>query len=166
MNNYVNVDTKERFRNTVYTGSTEYYQENPVQAELNAILANNDNFASEVVEDADLMPSQTTLEYKGTSNAEVFNTRTTTYSSVETNVKYKISAKGKVLIAVYVLLITMIFAFIAFNANFLRSLDGKIKTAEEEVANLQLDLEESLEKLNQASSDETIIEEAKKLGMI
>ena len=44
--------------------------------------------------------------------------------------------------------------------------NGKIKTAEEEVNNLQLELDESLEKLNKASSDETIIEEAKKLGMI
>ena len=166
MNNYVNVETKEKFGNSVYTGNTGFYQDNPVQAELDAILSNNSvNFATEEVENADLMPSQTTLEYKGTSSTDVF-TATKTYSSVEVNTKYKISTKGKVLIAVYVLLIAMIFAFIAFNANFLRSLDNKIDTANEEVANLQLELDESLEKLNQASSDESIIEEAKKLGMI
>ena len=166
MNNYVNVETKEKFGNSVYTGNSSFYQDNPVQAELDAILSNNSvNFATEEVENADLMPSQTTLEYKGTSSTDVF-TATKTYSSVEVNTKYKISTKGKVLIAVYVLLIAIIFAFIAFNANFLRSLDNQIDTANEEVANLQLELDESLEKLNQASSDESIIEEAKKLGMI
>jgi len=110
-----------------------------------------------IVKDSKLsMPSDTTLEYtdyKGQvdSFAE---------SLVVTKEKYSISSRGKALIALYAFLLISIFAFIIFNAAYLRGLDRKIQKAQGEVASLEEVVYEKEIELQNAKNIENILKKA------
>lgn len=115
------------------------------------------------VEEIDLCPSSTTMQFKEEMDeAEVFkDVREQTVTS------YKINAKGKLLIAVYALVVVTLFALIVMNTRALKTLDADIANMKESVALLQQEGERVQDDLAYASSEENIINRAEnELDMI
>ena len=114
------------------------------------------------VEDADLCPSSTTMQFREENAAvEIYHD-----IKKEATTSYKINTKGKLLIAVYSLVIITLFALIFMNTRALKSLDNEITQMNGDVENLQQQVVGLDEQLEYYSSEEHIIEQAKKLDMI
>ena len=153
MYNYGNRDKQEELRTAIRTKEyTAHYEEENSFANLL-----EDNFA---VETEDVMPSSTTLGYKGEYENYLQNKNVEKAKAVVTKERYTISAKGKALIAVYAFILISIFAFIIFNATLLRSLDKKLDKSKTDVAVKQEEVVALQENLEQLSSNENVIKEA------
>ena len=115
------------------------------------------------VEESDLCPSSTTMQFKGEkAEAEVFRD-----IHEEAATSYKINTKGKLLIAVYALVIVTLFALIILNTRALKSLDADIENMNASVAQLQSQSVRLTEDLEYISSDENIMDRAEnELNMI
>lgn len=154
MYNYGNRDKQEELRTAIRTKEyTARFEEENSFADL---LEGN-----AVVETADVMPSTTTLGYKGEYEHYLHNKNIEKVKeSVSTKEHYTISAKGKALIAVYAFILISIFAFIIFNATLLRNLDKKLDQSKANVAIKQEEVVELQANLDQLSSNENVIKMA------
>ena len=121
----------------------------------------------------DLMPSNTTMQFDKNGNPEIFEDVRSLNKGVskenrdenKTRREYSISAKGKVLIAVYALVVTTIFSLIILNSRMLKKLDNSINNYSSQVSELSKEYTQVMEELDVAMSDETIIEKALQMGM-
>ncbi len=152
MNNYGNREKQEELRTAIRTKEYTRFEEENSFANLLA-----DNVA---VENEDVMPSSTTLGYKGEYENYLNNRNAEKEKMVATKERYTISAKGKVLIAVYAFILLSIFAFIIFNATLLRNLDKKLDRTKTEVVTKQEEIIALQDDLNVLSSNENVIKEA------
>ncbi len=112
----------------------------------------------------DMTPSKTTMQFLNMQREDFEEVKGET--EIGSDKKYRINTKGKVLIAVYALVVVTIFSLIVLNARMLRNLDTTIekKTAEVQVLN-----EENMtlnEELEYAKSDDVIMAQAEGLGLI
>ena len=80
--------------------------------------------------------------------------------------KYKINTKGKVLIAVYALVIVTILSLIVINSRMLRSLDNSISGYTGKITELTEQYTNVNAELDYVKSDEVIIEKAEAMGMV
>ena len=152
MNNYGNRDKQDELRTAIRTKEyTRYEEENSFANLLNQSVA---------VENEDVMPSSTTLEYLGKYESYVNNKSAEKEKTTAVKERYTISAKGKVLIAVYAFILISIFAFIIFNATLLRNLDKKLDKTKTEVVTRQEEVIALQDNLNVLSSNENVIKEA------
>ena len=153
MYNYGNREKQEELRTASRTKEyTTHYEEENSFADL---LKDNVSVDSE-----DVMPSNSTLEYKGEYGNYLQNKNVEKAKTVATKEHYTISAKGKALIAVYAFILISIFAFIIFNATLLRSLDKKLDKSKSDVAVKQEEVVELQANFEQLSSNENVIKEA------
>ena len=113
------------------------------------------------------VPSSTTMQFESYDDNDIYEE---VHSKNETDLqkKYKINTKGKVLIAVYALVIATILSLIVINSRMLKSLDnsisgyaGKITELTEQYTNVN-----STWSGNLGCSDEVIIEKAEAMGMV
>ncbi len=152
MNNYGNREKQEELRTAIRTKEyTRFEEENSFVNLLNE---------GATVESEDVMPTSTTLGYKGEYENYVNSRNVERERAVATKERYTISAKGKALIAVYAFILISIFAFIIFNATLLRNLDKKIDDTKNEVETRQEEVIALQDNLNVLSSNENIINEA------
>ena len=80
--------------------------------------------------------------------------------------KYKINTKGKVLIAVYALVVATILSLIVINSRMLKSLDTSISGYASKVTELTQEYAKVTEELDYVKSDAVIAEKAENFGMV
>lgn len=111
-------------------------------------------------ETADLMPTSTTIQYR----SDLFENEKPT--AVEEKKGYSLTAKGKLLMAVYALVVAVILALIIINTSVLKTLDSEVDAQEarlSEVASMSAQLDERIEEY---TSDEYIINWAEENGFV
>ena len=149
----------KNFENLLYFhGEKEVVEEAPVEVEAVATTAEPTQ-----VEEADLCPSSTTMQFREEDAAvEIYHD-----IKREATASYKINTKGKLLIAVYTLVIVTLFALIMLNTRALKTLDQDIAQMNSEVVSLQTQAAELGEEVEYLSSNENIIDRAKnELNMV
>ena len=85
---------------------------------------------------------------------------------LEDDRKYRINTKGKVLIAVYAIVVAAIFALIILNTRLLKSMNTTISSEKSELESLKEITVQLSEELSVVSSDEEIERKALEMGMI
>lgn len=116
-------------------------------------------------ETVDTMPSSTTMQFSKDEDAELYEEiKSKSKANVEKN--YRINTRGKILIAVYALVVVTIFSLILLNARMLRDLDGSIENYSAKVEELVDSKVRLTEQLDNARSDDTIIAKAQQMGMV
>lgn len=115
--------------------------------------------------DEDLVPSSTTMQFESYDDNDIYEE---VHSKNETDLqkKYKINTKGKVLIAVYALVVATILSLIVINSRMLKSLDSSISGYVSQVTELTEEYAKVNEELDYVKSDDVIIEKAEAFGMV
>lgn len=110
-------------------------------------------------------PSDTTMQFSSEVNDEnPFEPFREKGESVDK--KYTINTKGKILIAVYALVVVTVFALIILNTRLLKTMNATSKAKESEIAKLSEEVNNLYSELDYVSSDEVIEEKAAEKGMI
>ena len=118
------------------------------------------------VEEADFKPSTTTMQFKDTKDNDVYeDVKHTNKKHALENKRYGIDTKGKMLIAVYAVVVLTIFSLIILNSKMLKNLDNTIENYSSQVEMLNEQYTEVLNELDHAMSDEEVIKKATEMGM-
>lgn len=169
-------ENQERLRSTIRSGyatmerpknSYETQNDNSFENILYAPYEEKESFeASAVEENEDLRPSGETLSHRGEYKNGYYKYQDK-FEAESVSERYKLTRSGKIVIAVYVFIMALILAVVAFNARYLRGVDNKIQNAQQEVVEMAEEVEKTKLQLENVSSDDTIIKTAKdKFGMI
>ena len=116
-------------------------------------------------ETADTMPSSTTMQFSKDEDAELYE-EIKSKSKAREEKDYRINTRGKVLIAVYALVVVTIFSLILLNARMLKNLDSSIENYSAKVNALSGEYTRLSEELDVARANETIISKAEEMGMV
>lgn len=120
--------------------------------------------APRVEEGEDLRPSATTMQFESAEESDLYEDLDyKRESKAEEN--FRISSKGKMLIAIYSAVVILILSLIIINARMLKSLDGSLSTRNQRVNELQKTYERVNGEYSDAMSDEAIDAWAKEHGM-
>ena len=131
----------------------------PVAPEIKESVA-----APRVEECEDLRPSATTMQFESAEENDLYEDLDyKRESKAEEN--FRISSKGKMLIAIYSAVVILILSLIIINARMLKSLDGSLSTRNQRVNELQKTYERVNGEYSDAMSDEAIDAWAKEHGM-
>lgn len=110
-------------------------------------------------------PSATTLQFASDEiGSDPFENYREKGESVDK--KYTINTKGKILIAVYALVVVTVFALIILNTRLLKTMNATSKAKEAEIVKLSQEVNQLYDELDYVSSDEVIEEKAAEKGMI
>lgn len=113
-------------------------------------------------DETDLMPSETTMGCKlGENVFEDYHEKGETVDK-----KYTINTKGKILIAVYALVVVTVFALIILNTRLLKNMNAAYTAKETEISRLTKEVDDLNRELDYVSSDEVIEQKAEEKGMI
>ncbi|MBR3864061.1 MAG: hypothetical protein IKJ19_02955 [Clostridia bacterium] len=118
--------------------------------------------------DLDLLPTPTTMQFVGKDRSYIYedlNEKDTVDEEDDQSV-YKINTKGKIMIAVYALVVLTIFALIIMNTRLIKSMNTSISEQEARIEMLQTENQELNSVYNFVSSDEEIARKATEMGMI
>ncbi len=115
--------------------------------------------------DENLMPSSTTMQFESDEDNDIYE-EVRPKNETDLQKKYKINTKGKVLIAVYALVIATILSLIVINSRMLRSLDNSISGYTGKITELTEQYTNVNAELDYVKSDEVIIEKAEAMGMV
>ena len=85
---------------------------------------------------------------------------------VENDKRYRINTKGKVLIAVYAIVVAAIFALIILNTRLLKNMNNAISSQQSRLESLKQETEQLREELSSVSDDEEIERRALEMGMV
>lgn len=110
-------------------------------------------------EDADLMPTATTIQYR----SDLFEDEKPV-AAVEEKKRYALTSKGKLLMAVYALVVVVILALIIINTSVLKTLDGDVAEQEARLSETMSQSQAVKDDIDYYSSDEFIIEWAESNG--
>lgn len=122
--------------------------------------------AEAVEENEDLRPSGETLSHRGEYKNGYYKAQNK-FEVESVSERYKLTTSGKIVIAVYVFIMVLVLSIVAFNAKYLRGVDNKIQNTQKEVVEMIEKVEKYKARLEEVSSDETIIKTAKdKLNMV
>ena len=102
----------------------------------------------------DLKPSSTTMQFTETDMATLYQA----LQQEEESKGYYLNAKGKLMIALYALVVVAIMALIIINTSVLSALNLSFREKSENLAALQSRYEEMNRELDEISSDEHVIE--------
>lgn len=116
-------------------------------------------------EDEDLVPSSTTMQFESYDDNDIYE-EVHLKNETDLQKKYKINTKGKVLIAVYALVVATILSLIVINSRMLKSLDSSISGYANQVTELTEEYAKVNEELDYVKSDDVIIEKAEAFGMV
>ena len=109
--------------------------------------------------DEDLIPSSTTMQFESNEDNDIYE-EVRPKNETDLQKKYKINTKGKVLIAVYALVIATILSLIVINSRMLKSLDNSISGYTGKITELTEQYTNVNAELDYVKSDEVIIEKA------
>lgn len=109
-------------------------------------------------EDADLAPTATTIQYRNELYREEQKTVT------EEKKGYAMTAKAKLLMAVYAVVVVVVLALIIVNTSVLRTLDSEVIDREAALNSAMTRYEAVTEELESARADETVIDWALENG--
>lgn len=113
----------------------------------------------------DITPTSTTMQFKKGEQQEIFDEiRSIREDGKEKN--YRINTKGKILIAVYALVVATIFSLILLNAKMLKNLDGSIENYSAKIVELSEDNQRLTQEFYTVRSDEVVKAKAAELGMV
>ena len=115
--------------------------------------------------DEDLIPSSTTMQFESDEDNDIYE-EVRPKNETDLQKKYKINTKGKVLIAVYALVIATILSLIVINSRMLRSLDNSISGYTGKITELTEQYTNVNAELDYVKSDEVIIEKAEAMGTV
>ena len=102
--------------------------------------------APRVEESEDLRPSSTTMQFESAEDSDLYEDLDyKRESKAEEN--FRISSKGKMLIAIYSAVVILILSLIIINARMLKSLDGSLSTRNERGERTPKDLRKSKRRL-------------------
>ena len=106
----------------------------------------------------DITPTSTTMQFGDAGIDEIYSDM----QSERTTAKYKLNTKGKVLIAFYATVVTIIMALIIINTTVLASLKSANASKQAELNDVYTRYQELEEEMKQISSDENVIEVAQR----
>lgn len=112
-----------------------------------------------------LMPSSTTMQFESYEENDIYE-EVRPKNETDLQKKYKINTKGKVLIAVYALVVATILSLIVINSRMLKSLDTSISGYASKVTELTQEYAKVTEELDYVKSDAVIAEKAENFGMV
>ena len=115
--------------------------------------------------DENLMPSSTTMQFESYEDNDIYE-EVRPKNETDLQKKYKINTKGKVLIAVYALVVATILSLIVINSRMLKSLDNSISGYTSKITELTEQYSKVNEELDYVKSDEVIVEKAENFGMV
>ena len=115
-------------------------------------------------ETVNLTPSSTTMQFESDDENDIFE-EIPVDKVRSAQKKYEIHTKGKVLIAVYALVVATIVSLTVINSRMLKNLDKSISGYSSKITELTEQYEAVEAKLDYVRSDEVIGEKAKELGM-
>ena len=142
----------------------EYFRRGETAQRTSAPEIRESVAAPRVEESEDLRPSSTTMQFESAENNDIYeDLNYKRESKAEEN--FRISSKGKMLIAIYSAVVILILSLIIINARMLKSLDGSLSTRNERVDELQKTYERVSDDYSDAMSDEAIDAWAKEHGM-
>lgn len=141
-------------------------RERSLNARYKAVGERENPYAKEqmVYTTDDSAPSATTMQFVSNEVANPFEDYHKKGEAVDK--KYTINTKGKILIAVYALVVVTVFALIILNTRLLKSMNATSYAKEQQIAQLSEEVNELKSELNYVSSDEVIEEKAAEKGMI
>lgn len=132
----------------------EYEQEVPYYEE-------QQGYAEDAM-NADLMPTETTTQYRDNLYRE--EQRVTAVE--EKKPRTALSARSKLMIMIYSIVVVVILALIIVNTSVLNTLDGEVAMREAELHNAIIAQEQTLQDIAEATDPQTIIKRAEnELGM-
>lgn len=115
--------------------------------------------------DENLLPSSTTMQFESYEDNDIYE-EVRPKNETDLQKKYKINTKGKVLIAVYALVVATILSLIVINSRMLKSLDNSISGYASKITELTEQYSKVNEELDYVKSDEVIAEKAEAFGMV
>ena len=105
------------------------------------------------------MPTATTIQYR----SDLFEDEKPV-AAVEEKKRYALTSKGKLLMAVYALVVVVILALIIINTSVLKTLDGDVAEQEARLSETMSQSQAVKDDIDYYSSDEFIIEWAESNG--
>lgn len=125
-------------------------------------VADNVNYAKQVApapvireESEDFRPTSTTMQFESSEDNDIFEeVGRRQLQKVEEN--FSISGKGKLLIAVYALVVALIMSLIVINSRMLRSLDSSITAYGAKIDALNAEYSRISEELNVANGEDAV----------
>ena len=114
--------------------------------------------------DEDVYPSVTTMQYKkgGVNPLEDFRPE----DGEETDKRYKITTKGKIIVAVYALVLSIVLLLIVLNTSLLKNMNAQISYQQSQITQLTEYNQALTNRLEYVMSDEVIEQKADMLGMM
>lgn len=143
----------DRYAETVKDSAV--IEETPAQTEVETVEAVQDYL------DEDIRPTSTTMQFGDDADVDIRNEAKTINAPEKS---YRLSTKGKVIIALYSVVVALVFALIIINTTMLSAIRGDISTARVKLNNVRVEYEESLDKLQEL--EDLVPERAEELGMI
>ena len=125
--------------------------------------------ASADMSQTDLYPSPTTMQFAGNKDRRyIYEDFSDADVSVdeEDESAYKINTKGKVMIAVYALVVLTIFALIIMNTRLIKNMNESINEQEMRIETLMQEQEALQAQYEFVSSDEEVLRKAGEMGMV
>ncbi len=134
-----------------------------VQTQTSAVVSDFAENSTMAISEDDIRPTSTTMQF---GDGDIENLRMDMKKEEESTGKYRLNAKGKIVVVLYALVLTVVLALIAINTGVLATLTNKEQTA---IATTQARIQTLSEvemKIEDISSNEYISQQAEGLGMI
>ena len=128
--------------------------------------ASNQSVASNNV---DLYPSPTTMQFVGKDRKYIYedlNDNESVEVQEDDQSSYRINTKGKVMIAVYALVVLTIFSLIIMNTRLIKNMNTSINEQEARIEILQQENTALQAEYEIVSSDEEVLRRAEAMGMV
>ena len=111
--------------------------------------------------DEDIRPTSTTMQFGNDADVDIRNEVATIKTEKQAR---KLSAKGKLVIALYSVVVALVFALIIFNTTFLSRMQNNIEAKQTELYQVETQYKDSEQRLDDLL--EQVPEKAEDLGMI
>lgn len=128
-----------------------------------AATAERPRIAHPEEETEDLRPSSTTMQFGSDEENDVYEE--VDYAKETHKEEFRLSSKGKVLIAIYSLVVAIILSLIIINSRMLKSLDNSISSYRQKADEVRAETSRIEAEIADLTSEETIGEWALKHGM-
>lgn len=143
----------DRYAETVKDSAV--IEETPVETEVETVEAVQDCL------DEDIRPTSTTMQFGDDADVDIRNEAKTL---VKNEKSFALSTKGKIIIALYSVVVALVFALIIINTTMLSAIRGDISSARVKLNNVRVEYQESLDRLQDL--EDLVPERAEELGMI
>ena len=121
---------------------------------------------AEPIVEEDITPSGTTMQFRTENVGELYNDLEREKEDTRQNAKYRINARGKLLAAIYAIVVVTILALIIINTSVLAALRGNNAANAALLAEKQAEYADIAAENEYLSSDDYISSAAEDLGMV